>query len=181
MTIPGRKWIERKWIVPMSGVFFILIVILGGCGYRFSGGGNLPLPNKRLCINIFENRTAETGLENAFTNAFIYEFSRHGNIALTCDEDSGGRLDGIVKSMRIQTISRKGIADSLERRVTLTVDVHLTGADGQVVWTSGEMSLNEEYAVTPDKLNTELNRGAAISELSKRFAETVYNRLIFDF
>jgi hypothetical protein len=86
-----------------------------------------------------------------------------------------------MKSMRLETISRRGIADSLERRVTLTVDMHLTGTDGQVVWTSGEMSANEEYAVTPDKLNTEQNRGTAIFKLSKRVAETVYNHLISDF
>lgn len=159
----------------------MLIFAWGGCGYRLQGGGNLPLPNNRLCIQIFDNQTMETGLENTVATAMRYEFSRHGNIILTCGENIGGYMGGTLKSTRIETISRTGVADSMERRITLTMALGLTGADGELVWASGEMSANEAYAVTPNKIITEQNRGAALSALSKRLAETVYHRLISDF
>ena len=164
----------------MWAVIFIPLLFLA-CGYRFSGSGNLPGGIQTIAVEIFENRTPETGLENTVTNALIYEFSRHGNVVISCDGNVGGVLGGTLKSTRIETISRSGIADSTERRVTLKVDMRLTNSGGEIVWTSGEMTVNEEYAVDPDKLNTEQNRGDAFSALSKRLAETAYHRLMSGF
>jgi hypothetical protein len=83
--------------------------------------------------------------------------------------------------MRIETISRRGTHSSLERRVTVTVDLKLTGPDSRVIWSASGVSANEAYDVMPDKLATEQNRRNAISVLSKRLAERVYNRITGDF
>jgi hypothetical protein len=57
----------------------------------------------------------------------------------------------------------------------------LTGPDGRVIWSARGVSANEAYDVMSDKLATEQNRRDAISVLSKRLAEKVYNRITADF
>lgn len=161
-------------------VFAILcfLAFSSACGYRFAGGGSLPSGIKSVCVTILENRTSETGVENTFTNDLIYEFTRNGKIASMDKADA--LFSGVVKSMTVETISHSGTYTSLERRVTFTLDLKLTDNDGRIIW-SKSVSDNEAYDVVSDKLTTEQNRRSAISTLSTRLAEKVYNSLTEDF
>ena len=42
--------------------------VLTACGYRFTGGGDLPENVRKISVAVFENRTQETGLETVVTN-----------------------------------------------------------------------------------------------------------------
>ena len=163
------------WIV------FALLMFSSACGYRFAGSGSFPAGIKSVRISILENRTSETGMENIITNDLIYEVTRDKKVALTSMDKADALLSGVIKSMSIETISRRGTHSSLERRVTVTVDLKLTGPDGRVIWSARGVSANEAYDVMSDKLATEQNRRDAISVLSKRLAEKVYNRITADF
>ena len=163
------------WTVLILGLFF------SGCGYHFAGGGSFPAEIKSISISILENRTAQTGVESIFTNDIIYEVTRDKKVRLTSKEKADATLTGVIASMRTDTISRTGKYTSAERRVIVTVDLKLTDRDGQVIWSAKGLSSNEEYDVASDKQATEQNRRAAISELSKRLAEKIYNRLTDDF
>ena len=162
-------------------VFAILwfLAFLSACGYRFAGGGTLPSGIKSVCVTILENRTSEIGVENTFTNDLIYEFTRNGKFAGIDKADA--LLSGVVKSMSIETISHSGAHTSIERRVRFTLDLKLTDNDGRVIWSAKGVSDNEAYDVASDKLTTEQNRSKAISTLSERLAEKVYNSLTEDF
>jgi len=159
----------------------LLLVFFSSCGYRFVGSGAFPAGIKSVCIPILENRTSETGVENILTNDLIYEVTRDKKVALTSRDKADALLSGVIKSMRIDTISRKGTHSSLERRVRVTVDLKLTGPDGTVIWFAKDVSANEAYDVMPDKLATEQNRRDAISVLSKRLVERLYGRITGDF
>ncbi|MDO9565144.1 MAG: LptE family protein [Candidatus Desulfaltia sp.] len=161
-------------------VFAILcfLVFLSACGYRFAGGGTLPSGINSVSVKILENRTSEIGIENTFTNDLIYEFTRKGKIASIDKADAF--LSGVIQSMSIETISHSGVHTSLERRVTFTLDLKLTDNNGRIVW-SKAVSGDEAYDVVSAKLSTEQNRHDAISTLSKRLAEKVYNSLTEDF
>ena len=166
---------EYTWTVIFLWLFF------SACGYRFAGGGNLPFGIRSLSVKILENRTAETGLENVLTNDLIYEFARNRKVILTSSDKADAILTGVIKSMRIGTISRKGQHTSLERRVTVAADLKLTDPDGNLMWSVKNVSENEAYNVTSEKQATERNKRVAIAALSKRLAETIYNRLTDDF
>lgn len=161
-------------------VFAILcfLAFLSACGYKFAGGGTLPSGINSVCVTILENRTSEIGVENTFTNDLIYEFTRNGKFASIDKADA--LLSGVVKSMSIETISHSGAQTSLERRVKFTLDLKLTDQNGRILWSKG-ISDNEAYDVVSDKLSTEQNRHNAISTLSTRLAEKVYNSLTADF
>ncbi len=156
------------------------LAFLSACGYRFAGGGTLPSGIKSVCVTILENRTSEIGVENTFTNDLIYEFTKNGKIARIDKADA--LLSGVIRSMSIETISRSKAHTSRERRVTFTLDLKLTDNEGRIIWSAKGVSGNEAYDVVSDnKLSTEQNRRSAISTLSIRLAEKVYNSLTEDF
>ena len=163
-------------------IFFAILcflAFLSACGYRFAGGGSLPSGIKSVCVTMLANRTSETGVENTFTNDLIYEFTRNGKIASIDKADA--LLSGVIRSMSIETISHRGAHTSSERRVTFTLDLKLTDNEGRIIWSAKGVSGNEAYDVESDKLSTEQNRSKAISTLSTRLAEKVYNSLTEDF
>lgn len=161
-------------------VFAILcfLAFLSACGYKFAGGGSLPSGINSVSVKMLANRTSEIGIENTFTNDLIYEFTRKGKT--TSIDKADAILSGVIQSMSIETISHSGVHTSLERRVTCTLDLKLTDNNGRIVW-SKAVSSDEAYDVVSAKLSTEQNRHDAISTLSKRLAEKVYNSLTEDF
>ena len=161
-------------------VFFILL-LFSACGYRFAGSGNLPGGAQTIAIEIFENRTPETGLENILTNDLIYEFTRRGRSVQKKSKDADAILTGVIESERITTISRQAEQRPLARRVEITVSLKLTGSDGGVKWFASNVSAFEDYDVATDTQVTNINKRQAIENLSKRLAERVYNRLTDNF
>ena len=141
----------------------------------------MPEGIKNLSIKMLENRTSETGAENIFTNDLIYEITSFGKVVLTKEDRADGILAGVIKSMRIDAISRRDSHSSLERRVIVTLNLKLTDQTGRVIWSAKDFSASEDYIVSSDKQTTERNRREAIKILSKRLAEKVYNRLTDNF
>jgi hypothetical protein len=87
----------------------------------------------------------------------------------------------VIRSVELQTISTRGRDVAGERQVTMRIDVQLVTADGKVKWAAKNLSDNEAYPVTNDKfLNDERQRGA-LTAVSARIAERVYDRLIDNF
>ncbi len=162
-------------------IILVLWVVFSACGYRFAGGGSFPAGIKTISITIFENRTAETGLENIVTNDLIYEVTRSREAALIRKDKAEADLSGVIVSTRTEAISRSSVDISTERRVTLTLNLKLTNTSGIIIWSANGVAESEAYVVEGDKQSTEQNRQDAISRASKRLAESIYNRLTEDF
>jgi outer membrane lipopolysaccharide assembly protein LptE/RlpB len=159
---------------------WLAVMVVAGCGYRFSGGGALPRDVKQVFVAMLENRTEETGIESILSNDLIYEFSRSGTFAKGKDQ-ADAQLTGVIDAVTKGTISRISVNTSQERRVSLIISFRLTGKDGELIWSARRMSENEVYFVEKDKETTEHNRRLAIQRLSKRLAEKVYQRLTDNF
>jgi outer membrane lipopolysaccharide assembly protein LptE/RlpB len=168
---------HQKYIWPV----IVILLFFSACGYRFSGSGNLPGGIQTVAIEIFENRTTETGLENTITNNLIYEFSRKGRRVQKDSKKAEAVLTGVIESERITTISRQAQQSALARRVTIVVSLKLTGSDGGVKWSASGVSAFQDYNVTTDKQANEISKRRAIENLSKKLAEKVYNRLTDNF
>jgi outer membrane lipopolysaccharide assembly protein LptE/RlpB len=157
------------------GIFF------SACGYRFSGSGNLPSGAETIFIEVFKNRTVETGYENTITNDLIYEFTRNGRDVQKSRDNTDAVLTGVIESEHIRTISRQGQLDPLERRVQITISLKMTDPADTVIWSRSGISDSEAYDVGANNQITERNKRHALEILSKRLAETAYNRLTDDF
>jgi outer membrane lipopolysaccharide assembly protein LptE/RlpB len=170
-------FVKKKYAWPI----ILLGWLCSACGYQFSGGGSLPSGITSISIEMFKNRTAETGVETIITNDLIYEFSRHEQVVVTGSDKADAILTGVVQSISERTISHTGEYTSDERRVVLNLDLQLTNKSGGVIWSAKGVSDNEAYKVMPRKQSTELSKREAIKTLSKRLAEDIFNRLTADF
>jgi outer membrane lipopolysaccharide assembly protein LptE/RlpB len=170
------SFVKNRWI---SWLLAAVTILLMSCGYRFSGSGSLPGGIQRVFITQLDNRTAETGLENTLTGDLRYEFIRYNRSASQAAADAV--LSGTVKSLRVESISRSGQHTSLERRVTVSVDLKLTDRNGRIVWSVEGLADSESYRVESDSQATDVNKRKAVSALSKRLAENIYYRLTEDF
>jgi len=168
---------RQKFIWPV----IIIALFFSACGYRFAGSGNLPGGIQTIAIDIFKNRTTETGLENTITNDLIYEFTRKGRSVQKNSKKADAILTGVIESERISTISRQSQQSALARRVEITVSLKLTGSDGGIKWSKSGVSAFEDYDVATDRQASDINKRKAIENLSKKLAERVYNRLTEDF
>ena len=98
---PLLKRLSKTWLLF---AYFIPLLIGGGCGYHFSGGGRLPENVTRICVQVFDNRTGETGLEHTIANEIINYFTRFENVELAGKEEAQAVLTGEVKSSSISLI-----------------------------------------------------------------------------
>lgn len=154
------------------------VMAAAGCGYRFSGNGELPGGVRRLSVGVFENHTREIGLEAWIADDLIHQFSRHAHIRLTDKSHSDGHLTGVIRSAAVTTISHASTSVASERRVRMTLDVRLTGADGRVLWTGKDIIDQEPFAVASTRTQTEQNKKSALATLSDRIAERIYYMLV---
>ena len=170
-------FVKKKyaWVSILLGWLF------SACGYQFSGGGSLPFGVTSVSIEMFQNRTAETGVEMIITNDLIYEFSRHEQVVIAGSDEADTILTGVIRSISERTISHKGEYTSNERRVKVNVDLELTNRSGEVIWSRKSISEDEVYKVSSQKQSTERRKREAIKTLSKRLAETIFNELTANF
>ncbi len=157
------------------------ILLLPGCGYHFSGGRPLPGNITKICVQVFENKTAETGLEHTIANEIINYFTRFKNVDLVEKNTAQATLTGVVQSASISAIAHKSSYVSSEKRIQIVVEVLLRAANGDLLWRSGPTKEDETFQVDPDKIRTEANKKSALAKMSKRLAERIYYRMTENF
>ncbi len=180
---------EKRSGPILSAGLWILVVWIGvamvsgnGCGYRFAGSGRFPSGIQSVSVNVFKNKTSQTGAETVFTNSFAYEFSRRGDVALAPADKAAATLIGTVASIRTTTASHQAAYVSAERRLYVMLKVRLVEtSSGSIVWGDDNIRDDVVFVVADDKFQTEENKKAALSQLSEKMAESVYNRLISNF
>lgn len=163
-------------------LIFSIAILCSACGYRFSEQGGFPGDTERLFVNVLENKTQETGVENIVTAALLAELTWRKTHRLAGGlADADVVLSGVVKHVNIRTISVSEPTVADQRRVTVTVALTLRKTDGSTVWSGGDISDFEVYLVNVNPEITDANRLNAIRKLSKRIAERVVNRFSDDF
>jgi outer membrane lipopolysaccharide assembly protein LptE/RlpB len=163
-------------MIMRIGAAALAALVIWGCGYRFSIGGRLPQDAGSVFVSILENRSAETSIEHVFTNDLIYELTRNGH-KIVPEDQADAVLSGVIASIQTETVSYRGQTTSLERRVTVLMNVRLTDQNGMLLWSADGISADETYGVLPEKTATEYNKHLALQSVSARIAEEVYSRL----
>ncbi len=170
-----RKASQTRWVIRV--VALMMTALMPSCAYRFSGGDTPPFGIRRISVLMFENRTSEIGMESIFTNDLIDELTKDGRVSVVPPNRAQGVFKGVIKNMKIDTVSRRGSYIPLERRVAVVVDIIFEDKDGTVLWSKTNMRRSETYSVSPDKRETELNRRAAVSKISVKTARDIYQIL----
>jgi hypothetical protein len=160
---------------------FAICLLIVSCAYQFSGAGKMPLGITKISVSAFDNATSETGIEIMFANDLITELGKDLRVTLSPKDQAEAVLKGYIRSMDAETISRKKSYISLERRVTIVLDLKLTRVGGDVLWQMDGLRQSETYLVSNDKIATEQNLRNAISKISKKTAEMAYQSLMAGF
>ena len=166
------------------GLMILCTVFIGACSYRFAGQGEFPAGVKHIFIEVFENKSSKTGIERIVTNQVIFEFTRQRDNSLAGSaSEADATLKGVVRNVRTRTIARIGTELASQREVIMTVDLTLVQqARGQVLWTAKGISDRQAYDVVQESpIATDQNETLAITKLSERMSERIFNRLTNDF
>jgi outer membrane lipopolysaccharide assembly protein LptE/RlpB len=166
------------------GLMILCTVLAGACGYQFAGQGEFPAGVKHIFIEVFENKSSKTGIERIVTNQVIFEFTRQRDKSLAGSaSEADATLKGVVRNVRTRTIARIGTELASQREVIMTVDLMLVQqARGQVLWTAKGISDRQAYDVVQEStIATDQNETLAITKLSERMSERIFNRLTNDF
>jgi hypothetical protein len=91
-----------------SVIIILIAVLCGACGYRFAQQEGFPGGTRRLFVNVFQNPTQETGVENIVTAALLSELTLRKTDELVSNMDNADVvLSGVVEEVTIGTIATK--------------------------------------------------------------------------
>lgn len=172
---PGRPAMPAICLILLLPV----LLLVAGCGYRFSGGGEMPGGVKRIAIEMFENRSGESGIESIITNDVVNEFSRNPQVEVTGREEADAILTGVIRSSRTRSLSHRSAYTTAEREIILSVDVRLARPDGEELWAARGIEASGDYAVADhdDRIRTEQNKRSAVADLSGRLAQRIFYQM----
>jgi len=152
-----------------------------GCGYRFvPRETTLPEGVRSVCAPVFQNETAEPGLETLFTRAMRQELLRVGTLGdgAVCE----ARLEGVVTNVNSSpTILTEPTEENPSQQLAsyrAFAEVRLRLVKDERVLADTSVSGTEDYLPgSGDVLEAEANRQAALHRLSETLMREAYERL----
>jgi len=162
------------------GVLALLLISLGGCGYRPLGAEpSTPQVRPTLAIPLFANRSTEVGLESVFANALINTFAQTGAVKVVPgDRDADLVLEGKVRSVDNTSVAFDSVTRSTVRRVTLRVDLTLRRKPGDKVLWKDTQVVQEDYVVDPNYHLGEATRTEGLRRAAATMAKRVLDKVL---
>ncbi len=176
---------QRPWDIGMRWLSAVLpILLLVGCGYRFSGTIKSAYPAiQTVYVDAFTNRTSEANAENIFRAAFSSEIVQRGHFKLVSSrEEAGAIFRGTIVNIQVAPLAYKtGTSFSAEDRITITMEFFFEEtAKGRILWSNSAYIGTVDYPVTTVGA-TESSRRNALTKLAADSAEKVYRLMMSDF
>ncbi len=170
---------KKLWFVGV----LILALAVAACGYQFRGKqNNLPSDVRSIAVPVFKNDTNEIRIEQIFTDAVIFQFTRSQMLRVVSAGQADSVLRGTVKRVDIQDVALTADQTSRQRRITIYVSARLTRTrDGEVLWQDKNLWQNRTYDVGGTPQATEANKRQAITLLARELAQTLHDRVFENF
>jgi outer membrane lipopolysaccharide assembly protein LptE/RlpB len=166
----------------MKRLFLLLfctsLLSLAGCSYHLVGQGSLPEHIKTIAIPIFENKTLETGAEDAITQAVSDRFVNGGKVRLVSEGEADAILRGKIRSYNAkEVVTYDASGDPTSYKLTVAIDVELQDlTTNEVLWKTENLSENADFKVEPGE-NISLQESAeaeALQTVAKALADRVW-------
>jgi hypothetical protein len=165
-----------------AGALF-LVLLLAGCGYRFTGGGESIHPSIRtVFVDVFTNRTGEAYADSIFRTAFISRFVQDGRFKLAGSRAEADAIcRGTIKMLQVSPLSYKAGNLSAEDRLTIIMEISFEEREsGRRIWWDGAFTGMGDYPVTTVGA-TETSRKNALTKLADDTAERAYRLIMSGF
>ena len=177
--------INSKKQVLRPVAFFLLLVLIGGCGYTMRT--LLPPKYKNIYVEPFKNETRITEetrdqerlriyyprLETDITNSLINRFIFDGNLKVTRERDSNLILKGALIGYRRDPLRYDNDRNIEEYRLNIIVDVSLWDKEtGEILWEEESFIGDTTYFRTGNNAVSESTAiDTAVTDLVRRIVE----------
>ncbi len=160
-------------------LFLLLILTLGGCGYRPLGAAPAtPQGAPTLAIPPFANRSTEVGLEAVMAKALINAFAVSKAVTVVNNPDGADLvLEGRVRSIDNTSVAFQDVTRSTVRRVTLRLDFDLRRRGGKVIW-KDYMIIQEDYVVDPNYHIGEATKAEGLRRAAVTMSRRVMDKVL---
>ena len=163
--------IMRKWIGTI--IYFLWICLtIWGCGLYSFSGSTLPSRIQTVAVPLFEDRTAEFGIDQKVTDSLIDAISNDNTLKIS----NLGNADSILKGVILQVKDTAGEYDQNEVasdfRVTITVQVSFEDTQKQeILW-------EETWTQFGIYDASETDRESGIEEAVEKLSTDILNRAV---
>ena len=176
-TSPGKllQLIISSW--------FLVALLVAGCGYRFTGGAaDNPFPENLKTIEVRSaiNNTRIAGIETELTNDLRDEFALDTRLKPVRSEGDT-RLETVIASYEETASTYTAYGKELTRTGTLHVACELKQVNPEKTLWKRSVSASSTYNVTDSITETLTNRRRAISHMIKDIVPKIYRCLYEDF
>jgi hypothetical protein len=165
--------------------FLLLLLLVPGCGYRSllaapeASERSDARPTTRLAVMALRNDSPEPWLDRILTDAMRREMTARGRFTLVNDPSEADLvLRGRIRPLDIRSKSFSSFVAALEYALTLTLDLEVVRAGGDVIRLDPSMlSETDAYLASADIEVTRTNRLELLRRLSDQLAVRVADSL----
>ncbi|MBM3324660.1 MAG: hypothetical protein FJY66_03235 [Calditrichaeota bacterium] len=167
MRIFGRR------IRPLAILFLLQSLFLCGCGnYSFTGA--VPKDIKNIAIPLFENQTAEFGIQETITDALVVGFQREGILKIVDETRADAILHGAILRIDDTPNTYSASEQVSEYRFQITCEIILENArTGESLWKQTFTTWGN-YPYT----GSLADRQIGINEALRKLTEDILNRIV---
>jgi hypothetical protein len=153
----------------LAGILLILTIC--SCGIYSFSGSTLPPHIKTVGIPLFENRTAEFGIDRQVTDLLTEALRKDNTLKIADPGVSDAVLHGVIVGIREQAGQYNSDEEALDYRIYLTIKVSFDDVKNrQTFW---EVSFSDFGTYDND-------RDAGIEEAIGKISEDIINKTVSD-
>lgn len=165
-----------------GGLFALVLLTLGGCGYALVGRGTTTDPSiKRIGVPQFKDATGKPGLDQRITSKVIEELLKRGRFEVIAEAAGADAVvEGELLSYTATPLgfSEEGGAQARTQAsrygVTLTARVKYSKAgEKEPLWQNDAFSFRDEYDVGSDPAAFFDREDQALERLASSFARSL--------
>jgi outer membrane lipopolysaccharide assembly protein LptE/RlpB len=165
-----------------------LSLVLAGCGYHVAGAAaHLPDTTHSVAVPVFENATQSYHTELAFTQAVITELTSRTKYTIVNSEgptnaDADATIHGKISTFQILPLTYNSQTEqSASYLVTITAAVHVNDRNGRLLYQNDHYIFRQQYETTTDLTTFIQEDPAAVSRVSRDFAQALVSDMLESF
>jgi len=152
----------------------IVLMCCARCGIYTFSGSTLPVHLKTVGIPVFEDRTAEFGIDQQITDLIIDAIRADNTLKIADPADADAILHGVIMSIREPVGQYDANETASDFRVSLTIKASFEDMHRREVRWENTFSDYGTYD------NVELMREDAIEEAVLKIAQDIINKTVSD-
>lgn len=157
-------------------VLLLTVLLLAGCGYRFTADSGTRLPaGQTVWVPFFKNATVYANGSVALKRAIFDQFAEQRNILPAATAEQGDLiLEGTLTGYGAGVVSYSAADTAKEYRLTITADITVrkrgASKDSKPLW-KGTVSAWQDYPVAATVELQRSSEDAALTAASRKLAQ----------